>query len=221
MRIGVLGAGEIGGTVAALLGRAGHEVALANSRGPDSLAELVAGLGGAAKAETVSGAVAFGDVVILAIPFGRYAELPAAAFAGKIVVDTTNYTPGRDGRFPALDSDRTTSSRLVAEHLAGATVVKSINTLNYRYLIDRATDVDGDRLALFVAGDDDAAKSVVANLVADMGFTAVDTGSLDEGGRRQQPGTPVFNVPLSPAELPFTVPVPVRENTTGEQERAQ
>ncbi|PPK65428.1 NADPH-dependent F420 reductase [Actinokineospora auranticolor] len=200
MRIGILGSGDIGGTVAGLLVRAGHEVAVANSRGPHTLAGLVAGLGPRGNAATIESAIAYGDVVVLAIPFGRYRDLPADLFTGKIVVDTMNYDRPRDGRIAELDSGETTSSELLAAHLPGARVVKSINTLYYRVLAAPPED----RLALFVAGDDPEAKRVVSDLVSDIGFAPLDTGSLAEGGRRQQPGTAVFNVALRPADVPYS-----------------
>ena len=134
MRIGIIGAGHIGGTLARLFLRAGHEVALSNSRGPDSLDELVHELGEGVRATTPAQAAAFGDVVIVSIPFGRYRELPAEALAEKIVVDTNNYYPDRDGDVPDLDVERTTSSEMLQAHLAGAQVVKAFNTLYARWL---------------------------------------------------------------------------------------
>ncbi|MFF4801856.1 NADPH-dependent F420 reductase [Streptomyces sp. NPDC001351] len=199
MRIGILGSGEIGGTLARLLTAAGHEIAVANRRGPGSLAGLVAELGGRARAVAVEEAIAFGDpLVVVAIPFGAYESLPADALAGKVVVDTTNYTPGRDGTFPDLESDRTTSSELIAAHLPGARLVKAVNTLNYKYLLDLARPgaAREERTALFVAGDDPEANRLVTELLDELGFAPVPTGSLAGGGRRQQPGTPVFNRPL-------------------------
>ncbi|MFC8516833.1 NADPH-dependent F420 reductase [Streptomyces sp. NPDC057257] len=199
MRIGILGSGEIGSTLARLLTAAGHEVALANRRGPESLAGLVGELGGRARAASVEEAIAFGDpLVFVAIPFGAYETLPAGALAGKVVVDTTNYTPGRDGIFPELEEDRTTSSELIAAHLPDSRLVKAVNTLNYKYLLDLARPgaPREERIALFVAGDDTEADGTVAALLEELGFAVVRTGPLGTGGRRQQPGTPVFNRPL-------------------------
>lgn len=204
MRIGILGSGEIGGTMARLLTTAGHDVAVANRRGPASLTGLVAELGPRARAATVEEAIAFGDpLVIVAIPFGAYDTLPAGPLAGKVVVDTTNHTPSRDGAHAELESGRTTSSELIAAHLPGARVVKAVNTLNYKYLLDLARPgaPREERTALFVAGDDTEANRLVTDLLDELGFSPLPTGPLAEGGRRQQPGTPVFNRPLRPGQV--------------------
>jgi 8-hydroxy-5-deazaflavin:NADPH oxidoreductase len=193
MRIGIIGSGKIGGTAARLFADAGREVAIANSRGPDSLTGLVEEVGDGVRAATVEDAAGFGDVVLVAIPFGRYRELPPESFAETIVVDATNYFPQRDGNFPELDEDRTTSSELLAAHLSGARVVKAFNSMQWAALRDRgAPDAGEDRLALFVAGDDEDAKGRVSALIEEIGFAPIDTGSLAEGGRRQQTGAPVF-----------------------------
>ncbi|MCX4751375.1 NAD(P)-binding domain-containing protein [Kitasatospora sp. NBC_01287] len=205
MDIGILGSGMIGGAVGRLLVDAGHRVAVANSRGPASLAALVADLGPGARAASAAGAIAFGaPVVVLAIPFGRYQELPVAELAGKVVVDTTNYTPARDGRIAELVSGGTTSSELIAAFLPAARVVKSLNTLYFKTLLDRADRLapSAERTALFVSGDDGEANALVASLVAEIGFAAVAAGSLREGDARQGTGSAVFNVPLTPAQVP-------------------
>jgi predicted dinucleotide-binding enzyme len=193
MRIGIIGSGNIGGTAARLFAEAGHEVTIANSRGPDSLTGLVEELGDRVRAATVEDAARFGDVVLVAIPFGRYRELPPEPFAETIVVDATNYFPQRDGNLSELDEDRTTSSELLAAHLSDARVVKAFNTMQWAVLRDRgAPDAGEDRLALFVAGDDEDAKQRVSGLIEEIGFAPIDTGSLAKGGRRQQTGSPVF-----------------------------
>ncbi|MDH6216892.1 NADPH-dependent F420 reductase [Streptomyces pseudovenezuelae] len=204
MRIGIVGSGEIGATVAGLFVRAGHEVAVSNTRGPASLAALVSELGPRARAATVEDAVAFGDpVVVLAIPFNGYRTLPADLLTGKVLVDTTNYVPGRDGADEALQSGALTSSERIAEHAKSARVVKAVNTLNYTYLLDRGRPgaARKDRTALFVAGDDREAVRIVAGLIDEIGFAPVETGSLAEGGRRQQMDSPVFNRPLKYGQL--------------------
>jgi 8-hydroxy-5-deazaflavin:NADPH oxidoreductase len=202
MKIGVIGSGNIGATAARLFVRAGHQVALSNSRGGKGLEALLAELGGNVKATTIEEAAHFGDVVLVAIPFGKTRTLPADAFEGKVVIDTTNYYPQRDGKFLELDNDETTSSELVASHLKGARLVKGFNTIWSEHL---ATQGDtsrplNQRRAIFIAGDDSEAKAMVAHLIEEIGFAAVDTGFLHEGGRSQQPGTAVYNKELTAGE---------------------
>jgi predicted dinucleotide-binding enzyme len=193
VRIGIIGSGHIGATAARLFVDAGHEVALANSRTPESLKEVVAEVGERARAATVEGAASFGEVVLVAIPFQRYRKLPAGPLRGKVVIDAMNYYPSRDGNFPELDSDATTSSELLAAHLPDARVVKAFNTMQWQLLRDRGKmDTRDGRLVLFVAGDDGEAKATTARLIEEIGFAAVDTGSLGEGGRRQQAGSPIY-----------------------------
>jgi 8-hydroxy-5-deazaflavin:NADPH oxidoreductase len=193
MRIGIIGSGNIGATAARLFAGVGHEVAISNSRGPETLSGLVDEIGSGARAATVEDAAASGELVLVAIPFGRYRELPPGPLAGSIVVDATNYFPRRDGNLPELDEDRTTSSELLAAHLSGARVVKAFNSMNWKVLRDRrAPDAGEDRLALLVAGDDEDAKRQVSGLIEEIGFAPVDTGSLAEGGRRQQTGAALF-----------------------------
>jgi len=201
MRIGIIGSGNIGATTARLFGAAGHDVTIANSRGPESLAELVGDLGPNARAGTVDDAARASDVVLIAIPLRAYPDLPAEAFAGKVVIDANNYYPQRDGQIPELDREETTSSELLARHLAGARIVKSFNTMNFRPLgSDGRPDAPrAERLAMYLAGDDEGAKEIVAGLIDEVGFAPVDTGSLHEGGVRQQPGSPIYNNPM-PAE---------------------
>lgn len=198
MNVGVIGSGMIGATVARLFTRAGHEVAIANSRGPASLQELVEELGPSARAGSIEEVARFGDVAVVAIPLGAYRDLPRSAFEGSIVVDANNCYPGRDGAIEALDEDRTSSSELLANHLEGARVVKAFNTMYYATLAieGRPDAAREDRLALFLAGDDPEAKQLVAGLIQQLGFAPVDTGSLADGGRRQQPGSAVYNTPM-------------------------
>ena len=126
MNIGIIGAGNIGATAARLFADAGHRVAISNSRGPESLSSLIEEIGPNASAVSVEEAAGFGEVVLVAIPFGRYETLPAAQLADKIVIDATNYYPGRDGQiyFGGL-----TSSEVISQHLPGARLVKAFNTM--------------------------------------------------------------------------------------------
>ena len=201
MRIGLIGSGNIGGTLARLLAGAGHEVVLANSRGPESLAGLVAEIGPAATAATPAGAAEAGEVVVVASPFFRYPDLPAAALAGRIVVDATNYYAGRDGSFPEIAAGRAGSSELLAAALPGARVVKAFNTIHFRHLAgDGVPTGTPGRRAIPIAGDDAGAKATVAALIDQIGFDAYDAGSLADG-RRFDPGTPLFNVALTTDEV--------------------
>ncbi len=201
MDIGIIGSGMIGGTLARRFAAAGHRVTIANSRGPESLAGLVAEIGDQAHAATTDGAAAAGPVVVVAIPMGRYRELPAHQLAGKVVVDANNYYPGRDGSIPELDANTITSSELLAASLDGARVVKAFNTIYFEHLRDQGTPAGTPgRRALPIAGDDPQAKRTVASLIDDLGFDVVDVGALADG-RRQGPGTPVYNIALTRDEL--------------------
>jgi 8-hydroxy-5-deazaflavin:NADPH oxidoreductase len=185
MRIGIIGSGKIGSTAARLFLDAGHEVAISNSRPPASMRTLVAELGDGARAATVEDAASFGELVLVAIPFERYRELPAAALAGKIVIDAMNRYPGGEAG--------PTSTELLAAHLPDGRVVKAFNTMYWQLLRDRGRPRGGDdRLVLFVAGDDREAKDRVSRLMEEIGFTPVDTGGLAAGARRQQPGSPIY-----------------------------
>jgi predicted dinucleotide-binding enzyme len=202
MRIGIIGTGNIGSTLATKLVGVGHHVALANSHGPRTLAGLADRLGHRAHAATVPEAARYGEVAILALPFGRYRDLPAAELAGRVVVDCTNYYPERDGQVAELDEDRTTSSELVASHLNGARVVKAFNTMSAEHLDDYA-HCNGAPMqyGMPVSSDDDEAKRTVMDLVEELCFDPVDAGDLAHGGRRQQPGGETFLADLPADEL--------------------
>ncbi len=193
MKIGIIGAGRIGAAAARLFAAAGHEVAVSNSRGPDSLHDLAAELGPRAAAMTVNDAAAFGEAVLLAVPWHRADALPAPELLrGKIVIDAMNpYRP--EGGFFALGDS--TSSEEVLHRLPGARLVKAFNTIYYDHLARRGRkDLPvEERHAIYVASDDPEAKQVVARLIEDIGFAPVDTGSLREGGKLQQPDSPIYN----------------------------
>jgi predicted dinucleotide-binding enzyme len=207
MKIGIIGSGNIGSTTARLFAKAGHDVTLANSRGPESLADLVQELGTNAHAGTVAQAAADAEVVLVAVPLKAYPDLPVEAFAGKVVIDANNYYPQRDGEIADIESGETTSSELLARHLIGARVVKSFNTMNFKPLGSegRPDAPRAERLAIYLAGDDAAAKDVVAGLIDEVGFAPVDMGSLHEGGARQQPGSPIYNTPMTADEAESAV----------------
>ena len=193
MKIGIIGAGNIGSTLTRRLTALGHQVSVANSRGPETLANLARETG--AKAVTATEAARSGDVVIVTIPEARIPELPKDLFAGVpdsvIVVDTGNYYPQqRDGRIPDIEAGMP-ESRWVVKQL-GRPVVKAFNNIYARHLMDLGRSAgSSDRIALPIAGDDPAAKEVVMKVVDQLGFDAVDAGGLDESWR-QQPGTPVY-----------------------------
>jgi predicted dinucleotide-binding enzyme len=182
--------------------RGGDEVAIANSRGPESLRELVAELGENTHAATIEDAAGLGEIVLVAIPLRAYTDLPPSPFAGKIVIDANNYYSERDGHIEELDRGFTTSSELLAAHLSGSRVVKAFNTMHYRSLAAEARPdaPRAERLALYVAADDDDARRRAGELIERLGFAAVDTGSLSEGGVRQQPGSPLYNARLTAVE---------------------
>lgn len=192
MRIGIIGAGNIGATLTRRLAALGHDVAVANSRGPETLAGLAEETG--ARAVGVAEAADGAEVVIVAIPEARIPDLPPGvvdgAAPGAIVVDTGNYYPKRDGRIAPIE-DGTTESRWVSEQL-GRPVIKAFNTIQAAHLLEegRPAGTPG-RIALPVAGDDPDAKAVVMRLVDELGFDPVDAGGIDESWR-QQPGTPVY-----------------------------
>jgi predicted dinucleotide-binding enzyme len=200
MKIGIIGAGNIGATAARLFVGAGHEIAISNSRGPDSLRTLAGELGSRAQAMTVSDAARFGEVILLAVPWRSPEALPAPEFLkGKIVIDAMNpYRPD----FTIEDLGSSTSSEETAKRLPGARLVKAFNTIYYQHLASRGRaglPVE-QRHAIFVAGDDADAKRVVMRLIEEIGFAPVDTGSLREGGRIQQPGSAIYNQPMTGQE---------------------
>jgi 8-hydroxy-5-deazaflavin:NADPH oxidoreductase len=198
MRIGVIGAGNIGATAARLFADAGHDVVISNSRGPESLR---AEEGDGIRAGTVEDAALHGEVVLVAIPLKAHPDLPAEAFEDRIVVDAMNYYPGRDGHIAELDDDETTSTELLARHLEGARVVKAFNTMGAGTLEQEGRPAgDHSRLALLVAGDDEHAKRTVMDLVDEIGFDAVDSGSLADGGRLQQPGATLYGAEVTSIE---------------------
>lgn len=200
MKIGIIGAGHIGGTLARRFAALGHDVALANSRGPDSLKALVAEIG--AKAVTVEEAVRDRDVVVVTIPEKAIPALPRGLFASArkdtVVIDTGNdYPQQRDGRIDGIEQGLTESA-WVAQQL-GHTVVKAFNNIYAKHLLEKGQPAGtAKRIALPVAGDDAAAKKVVMGLVDELGFDAVDAGTLAESWR-QQPGSPVYGTDFDAA----------------------
>lgn len=201
MRIGIIGAGRIGSTLARHFTRVGHEVALSNSRGPHTLTDLVNEIGGSIRATTAVEAAEFGQIVVVSIPYGRYPELPTAQLRGKVVIDTCNYFPERDGHDPELDADDTTSSEKL-KAFTGSNLVKAFNAITWQNLRDHGRPKgDPDRVAIPVAGTDWEAKTVVSGLIRDIGFDPIDAGDLGRGGRKHQPDSHVFTAELSAREM--------------------
>jgi predicted dinucleotide-binding enzyme len=197
MKIGIIGVGNIGGTLARRFRALGHNVFVANSRGPETLADLVKETG--VNAVPVTEATRAMDLVIVTIPQKNVPALPkdlfAAAADGTVVVDTGNYYPQqRDGRIDAIEAG-TPESRWVAQQL-GRPVVKAFNNIYAKHLLELGRPKgEAGRIALPVAGDDAKAKAVVLRLLDELGFDGVDAGRLDESWR-QQPGTPVYGTDL-------------------------
>ena len=192
MRIGIIGSGHIGGTLTRRFSELGHEVKVANTRWPDSLRELAEETG--ATPTTPEDAIAGAELVVIAVPLRAVPDLPS--LDGKLVVDANNYYPGRDGQIAEIDGGKA-SSRWVADQHPGATVTKAFNTINWRNLLaDGREHGDPQRIAIPIAGDDEAAKATVSGLVDAIGFDPVDSGSLDDS-RHQEPGTPVYGANLN------------------------
>ncbi|MFE2676813.1 NADPH-dependent F420 reductase [Streptomyces hygroscopicus] len=199
--VGLIGSGLIGGTLARLAVNGGLDVVVSNSRGPETLADLVAELGPRARAATAAEAAAAGDWVVVGVPLKAYRSLPREPLAGRTVIDTGNYAPQRDGRVAALDNDSTTSGELLQRHLgASAHVVKAFNNIHHAHLavLARATGAE-DRTALPIAGDDAEAKRRATALLDILGYDTVDAGPLARS-RLFAPGTPAYGAPCT--ELP-------------------
>ncbi|WP_432968147.1 NADPH-dependent F420 reductase [Dactylosporangium sp. CA-233914] len=195
MKIGIIGSGHIGGTLTRRLRELGHDVTVANSRGPGSLAGLAAETG--ANPGTVAEA-ARGEVVVLAVPLRAVPDLPAADLAGRVVIDADNYYPARDGAIADIDGG-VTSSRWTASKLPGVQLVKVFNTIQSDHLLRFGRPTGGDgRVALPVAADDPTAKRLVMGLIDELGFDPIDAGGLDDSWR-QEPGTPVYGADLDAA----------------------
>ncbi|MFF5178374.1 NADPH-dependent F420 reductase [Micromonospora sp. NPDC000316] len=190
--VGLIGSGNIGGTVARLAVAAGYDVVLSNSRGPETLTALVDELGSHASAGTAQDAAQAGDLVVVSVPLKAYRAVPVEPLTGKVVIDTNNYYPQRDGNMPELDAGEVTSSELLQQHLPLARVVKVFNNIFFKHLGSLARPAGAaDRSALAIAGDDATAKADVTAFLDRIGYDTVDAGSLAEGWR-YQPDTPAY-----------------------------
>jgi predicted dinucleotide-binding enzyme len=185
--IGIIGAGHIGSQVARLAIANGYRVVISNSRGPETLAGLVAELGPNARAASPFEAAQAGDIVVVTIPLKNYRSVPVEPLAGKIVIDTNNYYPQRDGHIPELDNESTTTSELLQSQLPASKVVKAFNHIYAAELTTHGQPAGSrNRRALVIAGDDAGAKAVVTQLLDQFGFDTVDAGPLSEGWRIQR-----------------------------------
>lgn len=198
MDIGILGAGEIGGTLAGLFARAGHRV-MVSSRHPESLAEAAAS--GGYRTGTVDEACRFGELIIAALPFNALGVIPPAPLAGKVVLDTMNYYPARDGAIREMDAHETTTSQIVAARLPGARIVKAFNAiLSYDLPLDGRPPITSGRRALPIAGEDADAKAIAADLHDQIEFDVVDAGGLAESWRFER-AKPAYCIPFNAEEL--------------------
>jgi len=199
--IGLIGAGHIGSQLARLAVQHGYEVVVSNSRGPDTLNDLVRELGPRARAGTTEEAAAAGDIVVVTIPLKNISDVPVEPLAGKIVIDTGNYYPQRDGHIAELDNEEVTTSELLQRHLPASKVVKAFN-----HIYAAALTTDGqaagtpNRRALAIAGNDADAKRVVTELIARFGFDVVDVGPLNDSWRIQR-DTPGYGPRRNTEEL--------------------
>ena len=199
--IGSIGAGHIGSQLARLAVEHGYSVVISNSRGPDTLQDLVQELGPRARAGTPEQAAAAGDIVVVTIPLKNISEVPVEPLAGKIVIDTGNYYPQRDGQIDELDNEEVTTSELLQRHLPASKVVKAFNHI---YAAELTTDGQAagtpNRRALAIAGNDAEAKRVVTGLIDRFGFDVVDIGPLSDSWRIQR-DTPGYGPRRNAEEL--------------------
>jgi 8-hydroxy-5-deazaflavin:NADPH oxidoreductase len=192
--VGLIGSGHIGSTVAKLAIAAGHNAVLSNSRGPETLRDLVAELGPGARAATIADAAA-GDIVVISIPVKAYPDMLAEQLADKVVMDTGNYYPQRDGQIPELNSGSLTTSEYLARQLPRSEVIKVFNNIFFKHLASLARSAGApDRSYLPIAGDSSAAKAKVTEFLDSIGYGVIDVGPLAEGWR-QEPDTPVYGAP--------------------------
>jgi predicted dinucleotide-binding enzyme len=199
--IGLIGAGHIGSQIARLAVANGYKVVISNSRGPATLTTLVAELGPNARAATAVDAATAGEIVVVTVPLKNYRDVPVEPLAGKIVIDTNNYYPERDGHIPELDNESTTTAELLQAHLPTSKIVKAFNHI---YAAQLTTDGQPagskNRRALVIAGDDGGAKAAVTDLLDRFGFDSVDAGPLKEGWRIQR-DTPGYGPRRTAEEL--------------------
>ena len=198
---GIIGAGHIGSALARAVIGLGHNVVISNSRGPETLTELIAELGEHARAATASGAAAAADVAVVTVPFKAVADIPVEPLAGKIVIDTNNYYFERDGHTDAIDRGEATPSGVLQEHLPTSKVVKVFNNIQSTQIGTTGSPAGTpDRRALPVSSDSPAAAEYVIGLLDQLGFDAVDVSPLSESWRYER-DRPAFGVRQNREEL--------------------
>ena len=199
--IGIIGAGRVGRQIARLAVESDYNVVISNSRGPETLSALIAELGPKARAATAVEAAKAGDIVVVTVPLKNYRKVPVEPLAGKVVIDTDNYYPERDGHIPELDNESTTTSELLQAHLPTSKVVKAFNHIYAADLTTHGQPAGAkNRRALVIAGDDKDAKARVTRLLDQFGFDTVDAGPLREGWRIQR-DTPGYGPRRTAEEL--------------------
>ncbi|CAN5413608.1 NAD(P)-binding domain-containing protein [soil metagenome] len=199
--LGLIGAGNIGHAVARVALAQGWDVVLSNSRGPETLADVVAELGSRARAATPFEAAEAADLAVVTIPLKAVGDVPVEPLAGKVVIDTNNYYPQRDGHVAELDDESTTTAELLQRHLTTSKVVKAYNHIGSADIAAHAQPAgSAGRRALAIAGDDEAAKAIVRDFIDAGGFDVVDVGPLAEGWRIQR-DTPGYGPRLDAASL--------------------
>ena len=199
--IGIIGAGHIGGQIARKAVELGYDVVISNSRGPDTLADLVKELGPRARAGTVEDAASAGDIVVVTIPLKNYRQVPVAPLAGKVVIDTNNYYWERDGHIPSLDAGEATTSGLLQEHLPQSKVAKAFNHIMFSQITTDGTPAGTpNRRALATASDFPEAAELVARLYDEFGFDTVNMGPLAESWRTER-DRPAYVIRQNAAEL--------------------
>jgi len=199
--IGFIGSGHIGSQLARLAVANGHDVVMSNSRGPETLADLVAELGPHARATTPTEAAEVAEIAVVTIPLRAIGTVPVESLAGKIVIDTNNYYPQRDGQIPELDDESTTTAELLQRHLPTSRVVKAFNHIYSGDLTEHGqAPGTPNRRALVMAGDDAQARAVVAELIDSFGFDVVELETLAEAWRIQR-DTPGYGPRRTAEEL--------------------
>ncbi|MFU2317108.1 NADPH-dependent F420 reductase [Rahnella sp. PCH160] len=216
--IGIIGSGMIGANVARLAIAAGLDIVICNSRGPETLSELISDLGSNANAATIEDVINSSDLIVLAVPFPAYTNLPVDLLAGKTLIDTLNYYPQRDGEMPEVKTEHTATSEMVQSHLANSHVIRALNNVDFVRLLSSARPAGAsDRSALPVAGNDPLSKDTVIKFLDKIGYDAFDMGPLSESWR-SEPTTPVYVAPYMHSETSYVaqkVTVEIFKNAPG------